>query len=161
MCELQTNRLCQNRINHNKTAYIVNLSCGDKFVMWSNENCSTLQTWKKLSLLLMIKFLYLTSNFVMWCKIACHMEQCCSTWQANLVIFSKIAPHDKYPETFSNWYFLLDSINDVVHIEIQRRPGFAAQPGRILCHRLCCEGSHNLAGKISTTFDSKNLLSWS
>ena len=30
----------------------------------------------------MIKFLHMTSNFVMWCKIDCHVEQFWSTWQA-------------------------------------------------------------------------------
>ena len=30
----------------------------------------------------MIKLLHMTSNFVMWCKIDCHVEQFWSTWQA-------------------------------------------------------------------------------
>ena len=44
----------------------------------------TFVIWSNLSRLDMINLLYMTSNFVKWCKIVCHMEQFWFTWQAKL-----------------------------------------------------------------------------
>ena len=84
--------LVRNNKNHEKTAYIVNLSCGAIL----NVNWSKLLMWSNFSLLNMIKLLHMTSNCncVTWCKIDCHVEKFWSTWQCCIVMWSKIAPHE-------------------------------------------------------------------
>ena len=62
-------------------------------------NCSTLQMWSNLPLLHMIRLLHMTNTCVRWCKTACHVEQFWSTWPANFVMLSKIAPHEHFWST--------------------------------------------------------------